>query len=239
MTTRLMSLGLMAALALTLAVPAADEEDKEATKEQRALAEARAKAIDLIVEGEKLEETGERLKAPALVVMAGAMYLSANKSIKNFSEVKAGPEGAQAGEKAEEGLSLTERAAQAFAAARKLSKKDKTVEALIKDAEAGKLLEATRGNASGPYRQVRTVPAKGRHTFKFDFNRGQLALVGFAAQGSHLKFHIKHPRLGQVGMIYDRGGTWREVVNGKTRMAVNVVIENPHGRPVTYAVYTN
>jgi hypothetical protein len=39
-------------------------------------------------------------------------------------------------------------------------------------------------------------------------------------------------------MIFDRGGTWREMV-GARKMAVTVVIDNPNAHPVQYTVYTN
>ena len=54
-TTRLMSLGVMAAFCLTLA--AAD--DKPATDKEKEVAKERADAIDLIVEAERLEVKGD------------------------------------------------------------------------------------------------------------------------------------------------------------------------------------
>lgn len=237
--TRWWGAGLMAGLVLAAGLAGADEAaGRPATKEQQQEAKERAEAIELLVEADRLEASAEKFKLPALYVAAGALYLKAKAMEKGFQAVKVRPEEVKDGDKPEAELPMEARARRAFAKAKEISGGSEAVAAMVKEAEAGKATAKTRGNILGPFRMTWAVPGKGKHTYRFAFRGGQVALVGFSGQ-ANLRFHVGTPKLGLLATLNERGATWSDVIVGPNAAIINVHVHNPHSVPVLYTIYTN
>jgi hypothetical protein len=200
--------------------------------------------------GQTLEATTPKnFKSPESLVLAGGIYLRADKAIGGkAAEIDVKPtdeKGTAIDGKAEKAKSFKDQGQDLFEEARLMvaETKDKAriaaIEEMIKREEKS---EPDRGSVGGPKRVMRIIPPGATHNYRLGFFSGVPAAVAMQSTGnSRLRFSITHVggnnlvNLAGLNAMYN----WVPVRDRNNIRMFDVTITNTGRNPTQYLLVTN